>query len=63
MVTSQSEFETYYQLYTKSYAMGRLEDLEPGAIVRGILPSSLVTVTSVKWYGSDSLKLTYGDSS
>ncbi|HOJ96587.1 MAG TPA: DEAD/DEAH box helicase, partial [Methanospirillum sp.] len=43
--------------------MGRLEDLQPGAIVRGILPSSLVTVTSVKWYGSDSLKLTYEDSS
>jgi len=43
--------------------MGKLEDLEPGAIVRGILPSSLVTVTSVKWYGKDSLKLTYEDSS
>lgn len=43
--------------------MGKLEDLKPGAIVRGILPSSLVTITSVKWYGQDSLKLTYEDAS
>lgn len=43
--------------------MGKLEDLQPGTVVRGILPSSLVTVTSVKWYGSDSLKLTYEDAS
>lgn len=43
--------------------MGKLEDLQPGVVVRGILPSSLVTVTSVKWYGKDSLKLTYEDSS
>jgi superfamily II DNA or RNA helicase len=39
--------------------MTRLEDLQPRAAVRGILPDSLVTVVSVQWFGSDALELTY----
>lgn len=41
--------------------MARLEDLTPGAVVRGILPNSTVTVVAVKWYGSDIVELTYKD--
>ena len=32
--------------------MARLEDLNRGATVKGILPDRLVTVVDVKWYGS-----------
>lgn len=39
--------------------MNRLEDLQPNAAVRGILPDSLVTVVSVQWFGSEALELTY----
>ncbi len=39
--------------------MTRLEDLEPNAAVRGILPDQLVTVVSVQWFGSEALELTY----
>src|SRR5713101_8196029 len=37
----------------------RLEDLQPNAVLRGILPDSLVTVVSVQWFGSEALELTY----
>ena len=37
----------------------KLEDLQPNAAVRGILPDSLVTVVSVQWFGSEALELTY----
>src|SRR6202158_2873468 len=37
----------------------RLEDLQPPAAVRGILPDQIVTVVSVQWFGSESLELTY----
>ena len=37
----------------------RLEDLQPDAAVRGILPHGLVTVVSVAWHGSDALTLVY----
>jgi len=37
----------------------RLEDLSPGAAVRGILPDCAVTVASVQWHGSDALTLVY----
>jgi SNF2 family DNA or RNA helicase len=43
--------------------MTRLEDLQPKASVRGILPDSLVTVVNVQWFGSDALELTYKDPS
>ena len=37
----------------------RLEDLQPGASVRGILPDALVSVVNVQWHGSDALTLVY----
>lgn len=37
----------------------RLEDLQPNAAVRGLLPDCLVTVVSVQWFGSEALELTY----
>jgi superfamily II DNA or RNA helicase len=36
-----------------------LEDLQPDATLRGILPDAVVTVVSVQWYGSDALTLVY----
>ncbi len=39
--------------------MTQLEDLQPNAALRGILPDALVTVVNVQWYGSDALELTY----
>jgi superfamily II DNA or RNA helicase len=43
--------------------MTRLEDLQPTAAVRGILPEQLVTVVSIQWFGSEALELTYKDPS
>lgn len=37
----------------------RLEDLQPDATVRGILPDAGATVVSVQWHGSDALTLIY----
>ena len=42
-----------------SSSLSRLEDLQPNAAVRGILPDALVTVVSVQWFGSEALELTY----
>jgi hypothetical protein len=39
--------------------MIRLEDLQPNAVVRGILPDGLVTLVVVQWFGSEALELTY----
>ncbi len=39
--------------------MIRLEDLQPNAAIRGLLPDTLITVVSVQWYGSEALELTY----
>src|SRR6478735_7844016 len=39
--------------------MIKLDDLQPSAAVRGILPDALVTVVSVQWFGSEALELTY----
>ena len=39
--------------------MAKLEDLQPNAEIRGILPDSLVTVVNVQWFGSEALELTY----
>jgi superfamily II DNA or RNA helicase len=38
-----------------------LEQLTPGASLRGILPDCLVVVVQVQWYGSEALELTYKD--
>ena len=37
----------------------KLEDLRANAAVRGVLSDSLVTVVSVRWFGSEALELTY----
>ncbi|HJT21371.1 MAG TPA: helicase-related protein [Nitrospira sp.] len=37
--------------------------LQPNAAIRGILPDVLVTVVSVKWFGSEAIELTYKDPS
>ena len=37
----------------------KLEQLQPNAAVRGIVPNSFVTVVSVQWFGSEALELTY----
>jgi hypothetical protein len=34
------------------------QDLQPNAAIRGILPGVLVTVVSVRWFGSEALELT-----
>ncbi len=39
--------------------MARLEDLQPNASIRGILPDCLVGVVSVQWFGTEALELTY----
>jgi len=39
--------------------MDKLEQLTPGASIRGILPDAQATVVSVQWYGSEALELTY----
>jgi hypothetical protein len=38
-----------------------LEDLRPGAAVRGVIPNALVSVISTQWFGSTALELTYKD--
>jgi len=39
----------------------RLADLIPDTVIRGVLPNGLVTVTSVKWYGSECVEIVYKD--
>jgi superfamily II DNA or RNA helicase len=39
--------------------MSQLDDLKPGASLKGVLPNGLVTVVSVQWHGSGALELTY----
>ena len=41
--------------------MSKLEDLQPSATVRGVLPDALVTVVNVRWFGSEAVELTYKD--
>lgn len=41
--------------------MASLQQLTPGTSVKGILPDCLVTVVSVRWFGSEALELTYKD--
>src|SRR5437016_2636179 len=37
----------------------KLEQLQPNAAVRGIVPDAIVTVVNVQWFGSEALELTY----
>src|SRR5690242_7988525 len=39
--------------------MTKLENLQPKAVLRGVVPDALVTVVSVQWFGSEALELTY----
>ena len=39
--------------------MSKLEDLQPNASVRGVLPDALVSVVNAKWFGSSAVELTY----
>ncbi|MBE2239407.1 MAG: DUF3883 domain-containing protein [Caldilineaceae bacterium] len=41
--------------------MIHLEDLQPYAALRGILPDNLVTVVKLEWFGSNAVELTYKD--
>ena len=36
-----------------------LEDIKPDSTIRGVLTNDLVTVVSVRWFGSEALELTY----
>lgn len=42
--------------------MVKLEDIQVGASLRGILPNDIVTVVSKVWHGSDVVELTYKNS-
>jgi SNF2 family DNA or RNA helicase len=37
----------------------KLEELTPGATVRGAVPNGVVTVVGVQWFGSEGVELTY----
>jgi superfamily II DNA or RNA helicase len=39
--------------------MIQLEQLQPNAAVRGVVPDAIVVVVSVQWFGSQALELTY----
>jgi hypothetical protein len=39
----------------------RLEDLQPGARVSGVLPNIVVEVVQTEWHGTEALTLTYRD--
>lgn len=39
--------------------MMKLEDLQSGVALRGLVPDALVTVVTVQWFGSEALELIY----
>jgi superfamily II DNA or RNA helicase len=41
--------------------MAILEELKQGALVKGILPNSPVTIINIEWHGSDVAEVTYRD--
>src|SRR5437763_4411542 len=41
--------------------MSRLEEIMPGAAIKGIFPDALVSAVNVQWFGSEALELTYKD--
>ncbi len=41
----------------------KLEDIQPNCSLRGVIADGQVTVVAVKWYGSDTIELTYKDAS
>jgi superfamily II DNA or RNA helicase len=42
--------------------MAKLEELVPGASVRGIIPNAIVTIINVNWHGDSVIEITYRDS-
>jgi superfamily II DNA or RNA helicase len=42
--------------------MAKLEEITPGATIRGIVPGRIVTIEAAKWYGENALEATYKDS-
>jgi hypothetical protein len=38
--------------------MIKLEEVKPGAAIKGVVPDMAVTVVDVKWFGSEALELT-----
>ena len=42
--------------------MASLDQLQPGSLIKGIVPDRIVTVLSVCWFGSQAIDLTYKDS-
>jgi len=42
--------------------MARLEEIDKGSIIRGVLPDQAVTVVDVEWVGDDSVDLTFRNS-
>ncbi|MBI3073653.1 MAG: DUF3883 domain-containing protein [Deltaproteobacteria bacterium] len=43
--------------------MAKLEDLQPNAALRGVLPDRIVTVIASQWFGSDAVEITFKDPS
>src|SRR5437764_735114 len=41
--------------------MSRLEEITPGAAIKGILPDALVSAINAQWFGSEALELKYKD--
>lgn len=41
--------------------MAKLEDIKKGSVIRGILPSGLITVIDVTWIGDSIINMTYKD--
>lgn len=41
--------------------MTKLENLNSGAVIKGILPHEPVTIINVTWHGSDAVEVTYKD--
>ncbi len=41
--------------------MARLEDLTPGARIKGILPNQAVVIVNVKWHGGSAIEVIYKD--
>ena len=39
--------------------MSKLEDLQPGLRLDGVIPAEIITVIAVQWHGADALELTY----
>jgi SNF2 family DNA or RNA helicase len=59
---NKQQFLSLLSLFVSLWEMKsemKLEELQPGATLRGILPDALATVVNVQWHGSDALTLVY----